>query len=139
MSYHIIVQSKKQDVTLFIFSTSRVFCPTASQHETWDFLLRIANSPQQKGPLCVWDSSNWCVCVCVQPHVVHVVHVPEEELSVPPLSSQNTNWIVKAEQLLFGNVVINRASYILCTALAHGHRDSVSLTESSSQWTWNSS
>lgn len=29
------------------------------------------------------------------------------------LTSQNTNCIVKAEQLLFGNVVINRVRYIL--------------------------
>lgn len=64
--------------------------------------------------------------VCVQHQQVHV---PEEELSVPLLASQNTNWIVKAEQLLFGNAAINRVVYILWSSI-HCQRNSVLVTES---------
>lgn len=64
--------------------------------------------------------------VCVQPQQVHV---PEEELSVSLLASQNTNWIVKAEQLLFGNVPVNRVGYILWRTI-HCQRNSVLVTES---------
>lgn len=64
--------------------------------------------PPQKGLLYVWESSNWYVCKSMSQE-----EEEEEELSVPLLASQNTNWIVKAEQLLFGNAVINRVSYIL--------------------------
>lgn len=67
----------------------------------WISCSRIVNSPQTKGPVVCLGSKQ---LLCVQPQWVHV---PEEELGVPLHSSPNTNWIVKAEQLVFGNVVIN--------------------------------
>lgn len=86
----------------------------------WISCSRIVNSPQTKGPVVCLGSKQ---LVCVQPQQVDV---PKEELGVPLHSSPNTNWIVKAEQLVFGNVVINRELH----PVEDHKRHSVFVTES---------
>lgn len=98
------------------------FPPDAPVGPTWDFLQQNSLQSPTKGPVvCL----GFKPLVCVLPQQVRV---PEEELSVRLLASQSTNWVVKAEQLLFGNVVINRVGCILPSTI-HCQRNSVLVTE----------